>query len=85
MRLMSLVALAFAFPAFAAFASVASAQGGGGSTPPAPTGPDAGVVAPDFTAPGADKNGTLKAPIKLSDLKGKTVVLAFFPAARTRG
>jgi peroxiredoxin Q/BCP len=68
--------------AVAAFASVAAAQGG---NPQPPTGPDTGTVAPDFTAPGADKNGTLSAPIKLSDFKGKTVVLAFFPAARTQG
>lgn len=68
--------------AFAAFASVASAQGG---TPQAQLGPDTGTVAPDFTAPGADKSGPLKAPIKLSDFKGKTVILAFFPQARTSG
>jgi peroxiredoxin Q/BCP len=48
-------------------------------------GPDAGVAAPDFTAPGANKDGTLKAPVHLADLKGKTVVLAFFPKARTSG
>ena len=77
----SLLSLAALF----AVASVAGAQGGGGGTPPAPTGPDAGVMAPDFTAPGADKTGTLKAPVKLSDFKGKTVILAFFPAARTSG
>jgi peroxiredoxin Q/BCP len=70
--------------AFAAIASVASAQGGAPTTQ-APTGPDVGVVAPDFSAPGADRNGTLKAPVKLSDFKGKTVILAFFPAARTGG
>jgi peroxiredoxin len=82
--------------ACAVFASVASAQGGGASppvssssgtvtNPPAVLGPDTGTVAPDFSAPGADKNGTLKSPIKLSDFKGKTVILAFFPAARTSG
>ena len=51
----------------------------------APPGPVAGDLAPDFTAPGAAMSGTLKAPIRLSDLKGKTVVLAFFPKARTSG
>ena len=69
---------------FVAFASVASAQGAA-TTPQAQLGPDTGTVAPDFSAPGADKNGPLKAPIKLSDFKGKTVILAFFPAARTSG
>lgn len=54
------------------------------SSAPKP-GPEAGVVAPDFTAAGANKDGTLKAPVHLADLKGKTVILAFFPKARTSG
>ena len=69
----------------AAIAVPAFAQG----TPPAASapkpGPEAGVAAPDFTAPGANKDGTLKAPVHLADFKGKTVVLAFFPKARTIG
>lgn len=44
-----------------------------------------GAPAPDFTLPGATRFGTLRDPIKLSDFKGKTVVLAFFFRARTRG
>jgi len=58
------------------------------ATPPAPAGPpplEVGVVAPDFTLPGATRYGTLRAPIRLSDFKGKTVVLAFFFKVRTRG
>jgi len=46
---------------------------------------EVGVVAPDFTLPGATRFGLLKSPIHLSDFKGKTVVLAFFFKARTRG
>ena len=42
-------------------------------------------VAPDFTLPGADKYGLLKTPVKLSDFRGRTVVLAFFFQARTKG
>ena len=42
-------------------------------------------MAPDFAMPGATRYGTLKAPVHLSDFKGKTVVLAFFFKARTRG
>ena len=56
--------------------------------PPPPPGPPAlnvGVVAPDFAIPGATRYGTLKGPVRLSDYKGKTVVLAFFFKARTRG
>ncbi len=46
---------------------------------------EVGAVAPDFTLPGATRFGALRAPIRLSDFKGKTVVLAFFFKARTRG
>ncbi len=56
--------------------------------PPAPPSPppiEVGAVAPDFSIPGATRFGTLKNPVKLSDYKGKTVVLAFFFKARTRG
>jgi peroxiredoxin len=35
--------------------------------------------------PGATRFGALKAPVRLSDFKGKTVVLAFFYKARTKG
>lgn len=54
----------------------------------APKGPEplqVGAVAPDFTLPGATRYGTLKTPIHLSEFKGKTVVLAFFFKARTKG
>ena len=56
--------------------------------PPPPPGPPpiaVGAVAPDFAMPGATRYGTLKNPVRLSDYKGKTVVLAFFFKARTRG
>lgn len=46
---------------------------------------EVGVVAPDFAIPGATRYGVLRDPIRLSDFKGKTVVLAFFFRARTRG
>ncbi len=46
---------------------------------------DVGVQAPDFSLPGATRYGVLKNPIRLSDFKGKTVVLAFFFKARTKG
>jgi cytochrome oxidase Cu insertion factor (SCO1/SenC/PrrC family) len=46
---------------------------------------EAGVVAPDFTLPGATRHGVLAEPISLRDYEGKTVVLAFFFRARTRG
>ena len=48
-------------------------------------GPKVGDAAPDFTLPGATIDGVMKAPITLSKLKGQTVVVAFFPKARTKG
>lgn len=59
--------------------------------PPAPPAPppapalEVGAIAPDFAIPGATRFGTLRNPVRLSDYKGKTVVLAFFFKARTRG
>lgn len=44
-----------------------------------------GAVAPDFSLPGATRYGVLRDPIRLSDFRGKTVVLAFFFRSRTRG
>jgi thioredoxin-dependent peroxiredoxin len=44
-----------------------------------------GRAAPDFSAPGATRYGLLRDPVKLSDFRGQTVVLAFFYKARTKG
>jgi hypothetical protein len=44
-----------------------------------------GQSAPDFQAPGATRYGLLASPVSLSDFSGKTVVLAFFYKARTKG
>jgi hypothetical protein len=54
---------------------------------PTPPGPplEVGAIAPDFALAGATRYGVLARPIRLSDFKGKTVVLAFFFRARTRG
>ena len=67
---------------------VAAAAAQQPSAPAPPAGPpplEIGTVAPDFTLPGATRFGALRAPIRLSDFKGKTVVLAFFFKVRTRG
>jgi hypothetical protein len=47
--------------------------------------PKIGTMAPDFTLPGATRYGRLQNPVKLSDFRGETVVLAFFFQARTKG
>ncbi len=44
-----------------------------------------GEMAPDFEVAGATRYGILSKPVKLSDYRGETVVLAFFFRARTRG
>jgi hypothetical protein len=72
-------------PAVAAFvvAGPLSAQ----QTAPRDTTPplEIGAVAPDFALPGGTRYGILQEPVRLSDYKGKTVVLAFFFRARSRG
>jgi peroxiredoxin Q/BCP len=53
---------------------------------PAPeVGPKVGEVAPDFEFTAITRYGKLAAKQKLSDFRGTTVVLAFFPRARSRG
>lgn len=52
---------------------------------PGPAPLEVGATAPDFSIPGATRYGTLRNPVRLSDYKGKTVILAFFYKARTRG
>ena len=47
--------------------------------------PEVGSLAPDFALPGATRYGTLRNPVRLSDFRGKTVVLAFFYRARSKG
>ncbi|MFI5242727.1 MAG: peroxiredoxin family protein [Gemmatimonadales bacterium] len=47
--------------------------------------PKVGQQAPDFSGPASTRYGLLKDQLHLSDLKGKTVVLAFFPKSRTQG
>ncbi len=46
---------------------------------------EVGEMAPDFELLGSTRYGVLKDPVKLSDYRGKTVVLAFFFRVRTRG
>lgn len=44
-----------------------------------------GEMAPDIQVTGATRHGTLADPVTLSDLRGETVVLAFFFKVRTGG
>ncbi len=73
--------------ALAGAALLAAAPAARAQNPAAPTLAvlDTGVAAPDFSLTGATRFGLLKEPVRLSDFRGKTVVLAFFFKARTRG
>jgi peroxiredoxin Q/BCP len=55
------------------------------SAAPTPAAPEVGTMAPDFALTGATRYGVLRDPVHLSDFRGKTVVLAFFYRARTKG
>ncbi|MFL5562428.1 MAG: hypothetical protein ACJ79K_13220 [Gemmatimonadaceae bacterium] len=44
-----------------------------------------GTIAPDFELRGATRYGLLASPVRLSDYRGQTVVIAFFYKARTKG
>jgi thioredoxin-dependent peroxiredoxin len=63
-------------------ASVSGAQAAP-AAPPVPL--KVGEMAPDFTVTMVTKDGVAAKPFKLSEHKGETVVLAFFPKARTTG
>ncbi len=74
--------LSFAAILMSAVAATAGAQQ---ATPTATPSPEVGTIAPDFALTGATRYGVLRDPVRLSDLRGKTVVLAFFYKARTKG
>ncbi len=59
-------------------AGIAAQEAGGGFLA-------VGETAPDFALPGATRYGLLQQPVRLSDYRGETVVLAFFFKVRTKG
>ncbi len=67
--------------AAASFAALGTAEGQTAT----PSAPGLNDVAPDFSLSGATRYGLLKTPVRLSDYRGRTVVLAFFYQARTKG
>ena len=78
----------FTRAALVALVAISAAELGAQQTaaaPPAFKAPEVGSMAPDFAVPGATRYGTLRDPVRLSDFRGKTVVLAFFYRARTKG
>ena len=73
----------------ALLAAAPALHGQGTSTPAqtaaAPAAPEVGQLAPDFTASWVDAAAAQASPISLSALRGKVVVLAFYPKNRTSG
>jgi len=86
-RLFPLLALYAAASPLAAQTSITVTATTTTSVTPAPRadGPNVGDIAPDFTFTGVTRYGILRDATKLSDLRGQTVVIAFFPGARTPG
>ena len=84
------LAFAAALVAGSASASLAQQSSAGPSAAASPTAataaaPAVGQSAPDFTLPWADASGARATPFTLSALRGKVVVLAFYPKDRTGG
>jgi peroxiredoxin len=75
------------------FALTVAATAGAQATPagqpqnaaPAAAAPAVGDLAPDFTATAVDGSGAAPSNVKLSALRGKVVVLAFYPLDRSSG
>jgi len=77
--------LALSVPLIAGAAALAAAPSARGQAAPAVRPLEVGQTAPDFALTGATRFGVLRDPVRLSDFRGKTVVVAFFFKARTRG
>ena len=77
--------LAIALAATLVARTTAGAQQAPAAAAPSFAAPEVGSMAPDFTLPGATRYGLLRDPVHLADYRGKTVVLAFFYRARTKG
>ena len=83
---MSIRSRAARFVVVLAVAAIASSSVGAQVAPAAALTPlKVGEMAPDFTVTVVTAAGVAAKPFKLSEHKGETVVLAFFPKARTKG
>ena len=87
---LALAATLVAGTASVSLAQQAAQQSAGPSAGAAPaaattTAPAVGQPAPDFTLPSVDASGARTTPFTLSALRGKVVVLAFYPKDRTGG
>jgi thioredoxin-dependent peroxiredoxin len=66
------------------FAARAQSQSGTTSATPAPAAPALGDMAPSFQSTATDSTGRA-IPVSLNDVRGKVVVLAFYPLDRSQG
>lgn len=66
-----------------ALAQTAAATPAAAVTADMPAAPEVGTAAPDFTLPAAGTSGSM--PVSLAALRGKVVVLAFYPKDKTSG
>ena len=69
----------------AAVAIVGARRAEAQAAPASPVKLTVGSMAPDFELKGATRYGLLANPVRLSDYRGQTVVIAFFYKARTKG
>ncbi len=83
LRILSRLTAAVALAGATGLAAPARAQQSPPPEVPAPI--EVGATAPDIELPGATRYGVLEQPVHLSDFKGRTVVLAFFFRARSKG
>jgi peroxiredoxin Q/BCP len=65
--------------------AMAHAQAAATTAPAAPVAPEVGQAAPRFTATWVDAATGTGSPMSLDSLRGKVVVLAFYPKDRTSG
>lgn len=80
-----IAALAATFASVPVVAQNPGAPAAAAATLPPPPEVEVGRVAPDFTIQVADSAGIRAEPLRLSSLRGKVVVLAFYPADRSSG
>lgn len=74
-----------ALGAFAASAGAQATPAGQQQVAPTAMAPAVGELAPDFSAMAVDASGAAAHPVKLSELRGKVVVVAFYPLDRSQG
>jgi peroxiredoxin Q/BCP len=74
-----------AFHAFCAGLLLPAALAAQQTATPAAAGPKVGDLAPDFTLAAGTRAGVSAKPVRLSELRGQVVVIAFYPRQRSSG